>query len=98
MRAWWQQVLAAYALEPHHLLLLEAACRAWDQACAARAVIAKEGLTCIDNRHNVRRRPEVAIEQASYARFARALRDLGLDKDAPPAPEPYTHPSAHRRF
>jgi phage terminase small subunit len=97
MRDWWAQVVGAYELAPHHLLLLESACRAWDRMQEARAVLAKKGLTYVDDRANIRQRPEVAIEQASHARFLRALRDLGLDDEAPRPPEPYTRPSAHRR-
>ena len=45
MRSWWQSVTKSFALEPHHLLLLERACCAWDRAEQAREILARDGLT-----------------------------------------------------
>src|SRR5262245_37500278 len=43
MQAWWRQVMANYALEPHHVHLLEAACGAWDRMMQACKVLAEHG-------------------------------------------------------
>ncbi len=80
---WWTSVVADYSLEPHHLRLLQAACEAWDRMQAARAVIDKEGLTFEDRNGEPRVRPEISIERDSRIAFARLVRELDLDVDAP---------------
>jgi phage terminase small subunit len=83
-RAWWRSVVADYSLEPHHLHLLQLAGEAWDRAQQARAALAQHGLT-FDKKGVPCTRPEVAIERDSRLAFARLVRELDLDVDAPPA-------------
>jgi phage terminase small subunit len=86
-RAWWLSVVETYQLEDHHVRLLTLAAESWDRAQEARDAIRKHGLTYEDPK--LRRpvaRPEVAIERDSQIRFARLLRELDLDVEAP-APE-----------
>jgi len=45
MRAWWRQVVTDYALDPHHLKLLEGAADASDRLVMARSALLKDGLT-----------------------------------------------------
>jgi len=94
MKAWWRSVLEEFALDEHHLHLLEAACTAWDRMVQARDAISANGLTFTDERGMVRARPEVAIERDARTSFVRIVRELDLDT-APP-PEPRTRPPALR--
>jgi len=95
MQDWWRNVLAEYALEQHHLHLLEAAAGAWDRMCEARSAIAEHGLTYCDERGMVRARPEVSIERDARIAFARIVRELDLDPA--PSPEPRRRPLASNR-
>jgi len=85
-RAWWQQVVGDFALEPHHVHLLTLACEAWDRGQQARAILDAEGLTYLDRFDAPKARPEVAVERDSRVAFARLLRELDLDLDGPTEP------------
>lgn len=87
-KAWWRQISTAYDLESQHVRLLTLACRAWDQAALARAILSVSGLTFTDKWGQPRARPEVAIEQQARRDFARLLRELGLESAPPDAPRP----------
>ena len=80
---WWRSVLDDYELEPHHVRLLTLAAEAWDRTATARAVLDAEGLTYQDRFDAPRARPEVAIERDSRTAFARLIRELDLDVEAP---------------
>lgn len=82
-RDWVDRVEATYELEPHHTRLLTLAAEAWDRCQQAREALAKEGLTYADRFGTPRARPEVAIERDSRIAFARLIRELALDIDAP---------------
>jgi len=82
--AWWTEVLADYALEPHHLRLLQAACESWDRMQQARQALADHGgLTFTDERGVIRSHPCVAHERDARVSFARLVRELDLDCGAP---------------
>ncbi len=87
-RKWWLEVVRTYELESHHLRLLTAACQAWDRAEQAREILAAQGVTFVDRWGQPKTRPEVAIERDSRIGFARLLRELALDVDAPPESRP----------
>jgi P27 family predicted phage terminase small subunit len=91
MRTWWNQVMADYALDPHHLHLLEAACDAWDRMVQARETLAKEGLSVATKSGAPKRHPAADIERDSRLAFARLLRELDLDAD-PPVERPAYRP------
>lgn len=80
---WWQEVCQNYDLETHHMRLLTLACEAWDRGQQARILLASEGLVYYDRFNAPKARPEVAIERDSRIAFARLLRELDLDLDAP---------------
>src|SRR5215216_2251325 len=80
---WWRSVTVDYELEPHHLRLLQAACEAWDRCQQAREAVAADGLTFKDANGNLKANPAVAIERDSRTLFARLLRELDLDAEAP---------------
>ena len=78
------EVLRDYALEPHHLRLLQAACEAWDRMGQARQALADHGrLTFTDERGTIRAHPAVAMERDARTAFARLVRELDLDAGAP---------------
>jgi phage terminase small subunit len=83
-RKWFAGVVADYALEDHHVRLLTLAAEAWDRAQQAREALAT-GLTFNDRFGAPHARPEVAIERDSRTAFARLIRELDLDVEAPPA-------------
>ncbi|MFD2053779.1 P27 family phage terminase small subunit [Mesorhizobium calcicola] len=82
-KRWWNEILKEYDLEGHHLRLLQAACEAWERMQAARAAIATYGLTFTDGSGSPKVRPEISIERDSKIVFARLIRELDLDCEAP---------------
>jgi P27 family predicted phage terminase small subunit len=82
-RAWWRRVAEDYVLEPHHLKLLQLAAEAWDRCQQAREQLAVDGITFRDDRGNVRAHPAVAIEKDARIGYARLIRELDLDVEAP---------------
>lgn len=77
---WWASVLRDYALEPHHLRLLQSACEAWDRMQQARQALADHGsLTFTDERGTIRAHPAEAMERNARIAFARLVRELDLD-------------------
>jgi|SRR4051794_28812248 P27 family predicted phage terminase small subunit len=90
-KALYSEVIAAYSLETPDLKLLQLACEALDSAEQARKAIAEHGLTFIDKHGAVRARPEVAIERAARVSYARLLRDLNIDPNAPIAGSQHGH-------
>ena len=84
MKSWWDVVHESYDLDRHHRHLLEAACDSWDRMTAARAAIAEHGITYNDHNGCPKPRPEVTVEKDSRIAFARLVRELDLDTEAPP--------------
>ena len=83
-RDWFNNVIAEYALEEHHVRLLTLACTSWDLAEQAREAIAEHGLTVTDRFGFPRARPEIAVERDAKISFARLCRELDLDTEATP--------------
>jgi P27 family predicted phage terminase small subunit len=81
-KRWWRAVTEAFALEEHHLRLLQLACESWDRAQEARRAVQKDGL-CVEGRFGPKSHPALAVERDSRTSFMRALRELGLDIAAP---------------
>lgn len=79
----WNSVLAAYNLEVHHLRLLQAACEALDRAAEARRQTDKEGSYYTDRFGQPREHPGLKVERDSKVLYARLLRELCLDIEAP---------------
>ena len=82
-RKWWESVVNTYALEPHHLRLLTHAAESWDRAQEARKMVDSEGIVVLDRFGQQKPHPAVAIERDSRLMFAKLLRELALDVDAP---------------
>jgi phage terminase small subunit len=72
-----------YQLDTHHLKLLQAACEAWDRACEAQLILSRDGLVIAGREGGVRPHPAVAIRRDAEISFARLLRELDLDTEAP---------------
>ncbi|TIO52962.1 MAG: P27 family phage terminase small subunit [Mesorhizobium sp.] len=82
-RKWFKSVCEDYVIEPHHVRLLTLAAEAYDQAQSAREVLDKDGQTFLDRFGQPKERPEVGILQNARIAFARLIRELALDVDAP---------------
>lgn len=97
-RKWFKTVLSDYDLDGHHVRLLTLAAEAWDQAQTAREVLDREGQTFIDRWGQPKERPECGILQSARISFARLIRELALDVEAPEAPRaPRTRDYENRR-
>lgn len=81
-RAFWRSIVAGYDLESHHLAILEAACDARDRMDQARTAIETDG-AYISGRFGMKAHPALAVERDSRTAMLRALRELGLDLEAP---------------
>jgi phage terminase small subunit len=86
-RRWWRSAVETFALEDHHLLLLQAACELWDRKELARQMIAKDGLVFVDRHGATREHPAVKIAKDCAIAFARVVRELRFDVGAPSADE-----------
>mgnify|MGYP001815459605 FL=1 len=87
-KALWKSVLADYELERRHEAILLTALAALDRMRQAQAQLAEDGLTTVDRYGSVKAHPCVVIERDSRAAFLRAMRELGLDLEAPPTTRP----------
>jgi hypothetical protein len=82
-RRWVRDVLRGWELEEHHRRILISAGEAWDRGTAAREVIERDGATYLDRFGQPKMRPEVLIERDMKSLFARLIRELDLDIQAP---------------
>lgn len=101
-RAWFKQIVADFDLEPHHVRLLEAACRSWDRAEEARARVAEDGAFIKDRFGQLKAHPGVDVERKGRDSFRLFARELGLDvatpganESRPPAPGANAHLRLH---
>jgi P27 family predicted phage terminase small subunit len=78
---WWRAVTRAYALEPHHAKLLQAAAESWDRAQEAREAIAEHGLVVEGRYGQPVANPAAVIEKEARALFARLVAQLDLDSN-----------------
>jgi hypothetical protein len=85
---WVEAVKAEYALEPHHLRLLVLAARAWDRGDEARDKLEVEGVLVSDKWGIPHAHPMIAVERNCRIDFARLLRELALDVEAPAETRP----------
>jgi len=85
-RRWWSEVVDTYALEAHHLKLLEAACRCWDRLGEAGEALRKDGAYVPDRYGSPKAHPAVAVERDCRISFARLVRELDLEGEVAPDP------------
>ena len=81
-RTWVRRVLMRWKLEDHHERILLLAGQAWDRCQQAKELLDAEGLT-ITTHAGVKTHPAAQIERDSRLQFARLIRELQLDADAP---------------
>src|SRR5438876_6576520 len=84
-RLWWESVITSWDLAPHHVRLLTLAAVCWDRGEAARKILETSGLIVETKAGGPRAHPAVKIEETARLQFARLLRELDLDIDAPAA-------------
>jgi P27 family predicted phage terminase small subunit len=83
-RAWWESVVSRWDLEEHHVRLLTLAAESWDRGQQAREAILRDGLTTETKAGGVRAHPALRVENDCRLTFARLIRELDLDLEAPP--------------
>jgi phage terminase small subunit len=88
-RRFWRETVGAFELEPHHLSLLEQAARTLDVIAEAEAAIERDG-AFVSGRFGVRSHPAAVIRDRNRLAFARLVRELGLDLEAPATSRPPT--------
>ncbi len=87
-RQWFDEIVASYELESHHVKLLVAAAESWDRATQARKILADEGI-CVTDRFGQRRaHPMVNVERDMKGLFSRLIRELALDIEPPDSRPP----------
>jgi P27 family predicted phage terminase small subunit len=84
-RAWWADVVARWQLEDHHVRLLTLMAEAWDRSNEAREQIQRDGLMVPTKAGGPRLHPCVKVKEQAEIAYARLLRELDLDLEAPPA-------------
>lgn len=72
-------MVRTYALDAHHLRLLQLACEAWDRAADARRQLEVDGAVYRDRFGAPRAHPAVAIERDARLAFAKLVRQLDLE-------------------
>jgi phage terminase small subunit len=99
-KRWWGEVIDAYDLKAHELLLLQSAAECWDRQQEARATLAKEGSFYRDRYGCPKPHPCTVVERDSRIGFARLVRELGLadDQSAPPARSPHLNSGKIKHF
>lgn len=85
----FRSVLADYELETRHVAVLTVALEALDRMREAQAAVAKDG-AYTDGRFGLKAHPALAVERDSRLAHLRAMRELGLDLEAPPTSRPPT--------
>ena len=87
-KKWFASITDSYELESHHVKLLVLACEAWDEKEAARVEVEKSGATFLDRYKQVREHPSINTGRQARIQFARLVRDMGLDIEAPAESRP----------
>lgn len=82
-KRFWRHVTAEYDCTPADLRVLQVTCEAWDRLAEARLILGREGVVYVDRFGAPRKHPAVAIEENARIQFLRAIRQLGLEDEAP---------------
>ena len=87
-RKFWNDTLRVFKLEPHHLKILEAACRCWDRVVEARGQVEKDGAYFKDRYGQHKPHPALDVQTKNSNLFMRLIRELGFDLEKPEDPRP----------
>ena len=82
------EIVSDYDLQPHHLKLLEAACRCWDRLTEAQVRVRADGAYVAGHGGVLRTHPAVVVEKDCRVQFCRILREADLDGTPEPDPRP----------
>jgi len=82
-RALFNGIVADYVLEPWHVRLLTEALGALDRAEQARTQLDRDGLTTTTRLGELKSHPLLLVERDARNCFARLMKQLGLDVEAP---------------
>lgn len=83
----WRSVAREFELEAHHWAILGVALEAFDRMREAQAAVTADG-AYIAGRFGMKAHPALAIERDSRLAYLRAIRELGLDLEAPASRPP----------
>jgi len=89
-RRFFESIVDAFELEPHHRELLRQACVCLDRIDEAQRIIGRDGLLIQDRYGTAKESPAVAIELQNKRLFRALVRELGLDIE--PADAGYSRP------
>ena len=81
----WTRILREYELEPSSLLVLRQGLESLERLREAQAIIAKEGLQVQDRFDQWKAHPLLVVERDCRQLFIRAMKQLGLSWELPPA-------------
>jgi len=79
----WKRVVTDFALEGHHLEVLEQACRALDRCEACRVRINADGEMVFDRFDQPKAHPLLQVERDQRSLLFRAMNQLGLNAELP---------------
>lgn len=82
-RALYRGIVADYVLEPLHVRLLTEALGSLDRAEQARTQLDRDGLTATTRLGELKSHPLLLVERDARNTFARLMKQLGLDLEAP---------------
>ena len=89
-KKWWRSVTSDFSLDEHHIKLLTAAAELWDRGQEGRSAAERDGALVPDRFGVLKEHAGCKLERDSKVAFARLLRELALDHEAPS--EEYTRP------
>ncbi|MGD0247848.1 MAG: P27 family phage terminase small subunit [Candidatus Limnocylindrales bacterium] len=81
-RRLWRETVRTYDLEARHEKILMVALEALDRMREAQAAVKADGAYVV-GRFGMKSHPGLAVERDSRLAFLRAVRELGLDLEAP---------------
>src|SRR5262245_12523096 len=81
---WFKSVVENWDLDDHHVKLLIATCEVLDRAEEARLQLQTDGAYFRDRHGEIKKHPALVVERDNKILFARLLRELDLDLEAPP--------------
>ena len=82
-KKWFKSIVTDFDLESFDIRRLTTACETWDLSQKAAEQVEKEGLTVLDRFNQPKPHPLLTTIRDQRALFLKAVKDLGLDVEAP---------------